>query len=350
MPFDAKKTALVDQFGRQVTYLRLSVTDRCDLRCRYCMPEKMTFLPRRDVLDLDQLATLAETFIDHGVTKLRLTGGEPLVRQGIMSLIARLSKRLSNGRFSQSQDPLQTSETGRLQELTLTTNGTMLADYAKKLAHYGVKRVNVSLDTLDPDRYRQITRFGDIRRVLAGIDAAQEAGLQVKINALASKGAFEEELDTLIRFAHGRGMDLTLIEEMPLGHTPHSAEERSLSLSDLRHDLEQRWTVQDIAANTGGPARYIQLLETGGRIGLITPMSCSFCDACNRARLSCSGKLYTCMGHQGSSDLRPVLNADPEEAYQLLQQAIWKKPQRHDFLDLKAQNQTLGRPMSVLGG
>lgn len=343
MPFDAKPSAPVDQFGRQVTYLRLSVTDRCDLRCRYCMPQKMTFLPRKDVLDLEELATLAETFIKHGVTKIRLTGGEPLVRPGIMSLISRLSKHLST-------HGAQSSKTGRLEELTLTTNGTMLADYAKKLAHCGVKRVNVSLDTLDADRYRHITRFGDIRRVLSGIDAALDAGLQVKINALASKGTFESELDDLIRFSHGRGMDLTLIEEMPLGDTPHSKDACFLSLADLRQQLEQRWTVSDSPANTGGPARYINLRETGGRIGLITPMSCSFCDACNRARLSCTGKLYTCMGHQGSSDLRPVLQADAETAYELLQQAIWKKPRSHDFLELKQSDQTLGRPMSVLGG
>lgn len=346
MPFDAKHPALVDQFGRQVTYLRLSVTDRCDLRCRYCMPEKMTFLPRRDVLDLEQLATLCELFVDHGVTKIRLTGGEPLVRPGIMSLVARLSERLAPAHQVSSQHP----DPGTLQELTLTTNGTQLAAHAKELARYGVKRVNVSLDTLDPERYRQITQFGDLRKVLAGIDAAQEAGLQVKINALASRGAFEGELDYLIHYTHGRGMDLTLIEEMPLGHTPHSEEDRYLSLADLRIDLERRWTITDTMVSTGGPARYIHLQETGGRIGLITPMSCSFCDACNRARLSCTGKLYTCMGNQGSSDLRPILQAEPEEAFQFLQQAIWNKPRQHEFLDLKQNNQTLGRPMSVLGG
>lgn len=335
MPLDTRHAPLVDQFGRIVTYLRLSVTDRCDLRCRYCMPEKMNFLPRKEVLDLEELASLAERFIDHGVRKIRLTGGEPLVRKGVMTLIEQLSRRLDQG---------------DLQELTLTTNGTLLSRYAADLAALGVRRVNVSLDTLDAERYRHITRFGDISKVMAGLDAAQEAGLKVKINALASKGAFEEELQDLILFAHGRNMDLTLIEEMPLGETSHGMEKKYLSLAKLREDLESRWTFESVDHRTMGPAKFVRLRETGGILGFITPMSCSFCDACNRVRLSCTGKLYTCMGQQGETDLRPILNSSPAKAFESLQKAIWNKPQRHDFLSLKTSEKTVGRHMSVLGG
>ncbi|MCI2400834.1 GTP 3',8-cyclase MoaA [Aliiroseovarius subalbicans] len=284
MPFDAASAPLCDSFGRPVTYLRLSVTDRCDLRCTYCMPERMKFLPRRDVLSLEDMARLAEVFIRHGVRKIRLTGGEPLVRKDVMVLVEALGRHVKSG---------------RLDELCVTTNGTLLERYAADLIRFGVKRVNVSLDTLNAERYREVTRLGDLDRVIRGIREAQAVGLSVKLNAVASRGVFEGELDELIRFAHFRGVDLTLIEQMPMGDTGNG--DSFLSLASLRDDLAQRWTLQDIALTTEGPARYVTVRETGGRLGFITPMSCSFCDTCNRVRLSCTGKLYTCMGNQGAT-------------------------------------------------
>ncbi len=282
-------TGIPDRHGRNATYLRLSVTDRCDLRCTYCMSEHMTFLPRRDVLSLEELYRLATVFIDHGVRKIRLTGGEPLVRKNILSLIEGLSRHL---------------QAGELDEIALTTNGTLLERYARQLADLGVRRVNVSLDTLNPDRYRKITRWGRIDRVLAGIDAARDAGLKVKINAVAQKGVFETELDELIRFAHSGGMDLTVIEEMPLGGAKETRAASFLSLDDLKADLARRWTLTPVADSTGGPASYVRVAETAGRLGFIAPMSCNFCADCNRLRLSCTGRLYTCMGHEGSVDLK----------------------------------------------
>ncbi|MBN9672727.1 GTP 3',8-cyclase MoaA [Roseibium aggregatum] len=328
---------LGDRFGRTATYLRLSVTDRCDLRCSYCMSENMTFLPRKDLLSLEELYRLSTIFMDHGVRKIRLTGGEPLVRKNVMSLFENLSRHLDNG---------------DLDEVTLTTNGSLLSSHAAKLADCGVRRVNVSLDTLDADRYRAITRWGNIDRVLAGLDAAQNAGLGVKLNAVAQKGAFEEELDDLIRFAHQRGMDLTLIEEMPLGGTPSCRSRSFLPLSDLRQRLEDRWTLTPVRHTTGGPAKYFRLHETGGRLGFITPMSCDFCSDCNRIRLSCTGELYTCLGHEGGRPLREALRQSDgnERVAQLIREAVYAKPRGHAFHIGEDTVSGLSRAMSTLGG
>lgn len=335
MPFDATSAPLVDGFGRHVSYLRLSLTDRCDLRCTYCMAEKMTFLPRRDLLDFEELSRLCALFIRHGVRKLRLTGGEPLVRRDVIDLFRALSVHL---------------DSGALDELTLTTNGTQLARHAAALAACGVRRVNVSLDTLDGARYRAITRLGDIRMVLAGLDAAQEAGLQVKLNAVASRGAFEHEVDDLIRFAHGRGMDLTLIEEMPLGDTGADRGQTALSLRDLEAALSQRWTLSPERHSTGGPARYLRVAETGGRIGLIPPLSCNFCALCNRVRVSCTGRLYTCMGDEGSVDLRAALRRSDDAALSVIRSALAVKPERHRFDASRIGTPAVSRHMSALGG
>lgn len=331
------QTGIPDRHGRHATYLRLSVTDRCDLRCTYCMSEHMTFLPRKDVLSLEELYRLATVFIDHGVRKIRLTGGEPLVRKNILSLIEGLSRHL---------------EVGELDEIALTTNGTLLDRYAGELAGLGVKRVNVSLDTLNPDRYREITRWGRIERVLAGIDAARDAGLKVKINAVAQKGVFETELDELIRFAHSGGMDLTVIEEMPLGGAMATRATSFLSLDDLKADLARRWTLTPVADSTGGPASYVRIAETGGRLGFIAPMSCNFCADCNRLRLSCTGRLYTCMGHEGSVDLKNALRCSESnvEVAGLIRSAVWTKPACHDFHIGATDGKGIARTMSVLGG
>lgn len=327
-------TPLVDTLGRTVSYLRVSVTDRCDLRCTYCMSEDMTFLPRSEVLTLEETERLCRTFIGLGVSKIRLTGGEPLVRRNIMELVEALGARIGDG----------------LDELTLTTNGSLLARYAKRLREAGVRRVNVSLDTLDAGRYRTITRFGSIHNVLAGIDAALEAGLRVKLNAVAQRGAFEAELDRLILFAHGRGMDLTLIEEMPLG-LGHARAETFLPLSELRQALERRWQLIPVSDTTGGPARYARVAETGGRLGFITPLSCNFCAACNRVRLDCQGRLYTCMGHEGSTDLRAKLRAGQRPSLEkAIRAAIDRKPKGHDFSVSTCEVRGLARTMSVLGG
>ncbi|WP_136440713.1 GTP 3',8-cyclase MoaA [Pacificoceanicola onchidii] len=336
MPLDAQKNApLVDAFGRAVTYLRMSVTDRCDLRCTYCMAEHMVFLPKKDLLSLDEMARLADAFIRRGVRKLRLTGGEPLVRRGVMDLMGDLSKHL---------------RTGALDELTLTTNGTQLARHAEALARLGVRRVNVSLDTLDPARYAAITRLGSIEKVLEGLDAAQSAGLSVKLNALASRGPFEAEVDDLIRFAHGRDMDLTLIEEMPMGATGLNRSDSFLALDDLRMALAQRWAMTNLRHTTGGPARYVRLAETGGRLGFISPMSCNFCALCNRVRLSATGRLYTCMGQEGSVDLKPALRGDKAQLGPLLRKAIAAKPRGHDFESQSVSQPSVRRFMSDLGG
>lgn len=328
---------LIDRFGRQVTYLRLSVTDRCDLRCTYCMSENMTFLPRSEVLSLEELYRLSTIFMELGVRKIRITGGEPLVRKDIHRLFEALSKHVNN------ED---------LDELVLTTNGTQLAQNANMLASFGVKRINVSLDTLDGERYRQITRGGRIERVFAGIDAAQAAGLHVKLNAVASRGVFEKQVDALIRFAHGRKMDLTLIEEMPLGLAGFDRAGTHLSLSELKQDLETRWTLSPLTDATGGPARYLRVAETGGRLGLITPVSCNFCQSCNRARVGCDGRLFTCMGHEGSIDLRAALRNSESNSHveELIRQAVEAKPERHSFAVDDTSVSGITRHMSVLGG
>src|ERR1700727_3511183 len=270
---------MTDPFGRTISYLRVSVTDRCDLRCFYCMSEDMTFLPKADLLTLEELDRLCSAFIAKGVRRLRLTGGEPLVRRNVMSLVRSLSRHLT---------------TGALDELTLTTNGSQLARFADELRDCGVRRINVSLDTLDPDKFRAITRWGNLDNVLAGIDAAQAAGLKIKINTVALRDVNEDEIPALMQWAHGRGMDLTLIEVMPLGEIGEGRLDQYLPLSMVRARLAQRFTLEDLDYRTGGPARYVRIAETGGRLGFITPLTHNFCESCHRVRLTCTGTLYMC--------------------------------------------------------
>ncbi|WFU04919.1 GTP 3',8-cyclase MoaA (plasmid) [Rhizobium sp. CB3171] len=328
---------LTDLFGRRITYLRLSATDRCDLRCVYCMAENMTFLPRRDLLTLEEMDRLASAFVARGVSKIRITGGEPLVRKDIMTLFEALSRHLT---------------TGALKELTLTTNGTLLAKHAEALSRAGVRRVNVSLDTLDATRFREITRRGSFGVVMDGLQAAQDAGLAVKLNAVALKGITEGEIHDLIAFAHGRGMDLTLIETMPLGDVGADRIDQYLPLTDLRRLIETRWTLTDIRERTGGPARYVRVAETGGRIGFITPMSHSFCETCNRVRVSATGVLYTCLGQEDKIDLRPALRGfeSDQALHTAIDAAIRAKPRGHDFRIDRRGTPTLARHMSALGG
>src|SRR4030081_2285712 len=289
-----------DPFGRTSSDLRVSVTDRCDLRCFYCMSEDMTFLPKADLLTLEELDRLCSAFIAKGVRKLRLTGGEPLVRRGIMTLFHSLARHL---------------DSGDLDELTLTTNGSQLPKYAAELAALGAKRINISLDTLDPDKFRAITRWGELDKVIAGIDAAQAAGLRVKINAVALKGVNEDECADLAEWAHGRGMELTLIEVMPLGDVGEGRLDQYLPLSIVRARLAERFTLVDIDYRTGGPARYVNVAETGGRLGFITPLTHNFCESCNRVRMTCTGALYMCLGQEDAADLRtPLRPSDGGEA------------------------------------
>jgi cyclic pyranopterin phosphate synthase len=332
------RDALVDPFGRAITYLRVSVTDRCDFRCVYCMAENMTFLPKADLLSLEELDRLCSAFIDKGVRKLRLTGGEPLVRRGIMTLVSSLSRHLASG---------------ALEELTVTTNGSQLAKYAAELAGHGVKRINVSLDTLDADKFRAITRWGELDKVLAGIDAALAVGLRVKINVVALKGVNEDELGDLVGWAHGRGMDLTIIEVMPLGDVGEGRLDQYLPLSLVRARLAERYTLDDIDYRTGGPARYVKVAETGGRLGFITPLTHNFCESCNRVRVTCTGTLYMCLGQEDAADLRTPLRLS--ESNMLLdaaiEDAIARKPKGHDFIiDRRHQRPALARHMNVTGG
>ena len=331
------RSALVDGFRRPITYLRVSVTDRCDLRCVYCMSERMSFLPRRDLLTLEELDRLCSAFIDRGVRKVRLTGGEPLVRRDIMDLIGGLSRHLRSG---------------ALDELTLTTNGTLLAKHAAGLADLGVRRINVSLDSLDPARFRAITRRGDLSQVLAGLEAAREVGLQVKLNVVALKGVNEDEIEDLIRFAHGRAMDLTLIEVMPLGDVGQYRTDQFLPLSEVRQRLAGRFTLRPLPYRSGGPARFVQVAETGGRIGFITPLTHNFCESCNRVRVTCTGQLYTCLGHEEGRDLRAALRGSEadERLHALIDDAIAQKPRGHDFVIDRRDRPALGRHMSVTGG
>ena len=333
----AAKPALVDGFGRTVSYLRVSVTDRCDLRCVYCMAEKMTFLPKAEVLSLEELDQIVSTFVDLGVRKLRLTGGEPLVRKGVMTLIERLSRHLSSG---------------ALDEMTLTTNGTRLAEHAADLARAGIRRINVSLDTLKPELFATLTRGGVLARVLAGIDAARGAGLAVKINTVALKDDNAGEIPALIQWAHGQGMDLTLIETMPLGETGENRADQFLSLAKVRQDLESFWTLTDMPLSTGGPARYVEIKETGGRLGLITPLTHNFCEACNRVRLTCTGVLHSCLGREDAADLRAVLRggAGPAGLAEAIGAAIAGKPEGHDFHIERGSPPSLARHMSMTGG
>jgi cyclic pyranopterin phosphate synthase len=332
------RPALIDPFGREISYLRVSVTDRCDFRCVYCMNEHMSFLPKADLLTLEELDRLCSAFVARGVRKLRLTGGEPLVRRGIMTLFSTLSRQLASG---------------RLDELTLTTNGSQLGKYAADLAALGVKRINVSLDTLDAAKFRDITRWGALDQVLAGIDAAQSAGLQIKINTVALKGVNEDEFPRLIEWAHGRGMDLTLIEVMPLGDVGEGRLDQYLPLSMVRGRLSQQFALEDLDYRTGGPARYVRVAETGGRLGFITPLTHNFCESCNRVRVTCTGTLYMCLGQTDAADLRKPLRAS--EGNELLQdaidEAIARKPKGHDFvIDRRHRRPALARHMSVTGG
>ncbi|OOG67442.1 cyclic pyranopterin phosphate synthase [Sinorhizobium sp. A49] len=333
-----KTAPMIDPFGRAITYLRVSVTDRCDFRCTYCMAEHMTFLPKKDLLTLEELHRLCSAFIAKGVRKLRLTGGEPLVRKNIMFLVRELGREI---------------EAGRLDELTLTTNGSQLAKHAAELAECGVRRINVSLDTLDPAKFHQITRWGDLGKVIEGIDAAQAAGIKVKINAVALKGFNDAEIPDLMRWAHGRGMDLTLIETMPMGEIEEDRTDHYMPLSDMRRQLEEQFTLSDIAYKTGGPARYLEVTETGGRLGLITPMTHNFCESCNRVRLTCTGTLYMCLGQNDAADLRTALRASEDDGYlgQVIDEAIGRKPKGHDFIiDREHNRPAVARHMSVTGG
>jgi cyclic pyranopterin phosphate synthase len=332
------RPALIDPFARAITYLRVSVTDRCDFRCVYCMSEHMAFLPKADLLSLEELDRVCSAFVARGVRKLRLTGGEPLVRRGIMTLFASLSRHLQNG---------------ALDELTLTTNGSQLTKYAAELKDYGVKRINVSLDTLDPDKFRAITRWGELDKVIAGIDAAQAAGLKIKINAVALKGENEDEIPALMEWAHGRGMDLTLIEVMPLGDVGEERLDQYLPLSMVRARLAERYSLEEIDYKTGGPARYMHVAETGGRLGFITPMTHNFCESCNRVRLTCTGTLYMCLGQEDAADLRgPLRTSEADDLlHAAIDAAVSRKPKGHDFvIDRRHKRPALPRHMSVTGG
>ena len=328
---------LVDSFARRIDYIRVSVTDRCDFRCSYCMSENMHFLPKADLLTLEELERLCAAFVFRGVSKIRLTGGEPLVRRNVMQLFRGLAKLSDRG----------------LRELTLTTNGSQLARYASELADCGVGRVNVSLDTLNAEKFRAITRWGDHAQVLAGIDAAQRAGLRVKINCVALKGGNEGEFLPLVEWAHGRGLDISFIEAMPLGEDAAHNIESFLPLDRVKAELARKWTLTESAFASGGPARYVDIAETGGRVGFITPLSHNFCDTCNRVRVTCTGVLYTCLGQEDQTDLRAPLRASPENALlnAALDEAMLRKPRGHDFVA-----QWLGemapdrRSMSLTGG
>jgi cyclic pyranopterin phosphate synthase len=335
---ELRPNALIDPFQRAISYLRVSVTDRCDFRCVYCMAEHMTFLPKADLLSLEELDRLCSAFIAKGVTKLRLTGGEPLVRRGIMTLVSSLSRHLASG---------------ALKELTLTTNGSQLERYASELKANGIKRVNVSLDTLNGDKFRAITRWGDLDKVIAGIDAAQDAGLQIKINTVALKGVNDEEIAGLLEWAHGRGMDLTVIEVMPLGDVDESRLDQYLPLSIVRARLAEHYTLEEIDYRTGGPARYVRVKETGGRLGFITPLTHNFCESCNRVRITCTGTLYMCLGQNDAADLRSPLRASGNDTllHAAIDEAITRKPKGHDFvIDRRHQRPALPRHMSMTGG
>ena len=329
---------MIDPFGRSISYLRVSVTDRCDFRCVYCMPEHMNFLPKADVLSLEELDRLCSVFIEQGVRRLRLTGGEPLVRRDIMKLFRGLSRHL---------------DTGALQEMTITTNGSQLQKYAAELADCGVKRINVSLDTRDDDKFRAITRWGSLDKVLNGIDAARKAGIHVKINTVALRGMNEDEIPELIAWAHGDGMDITLIETMPLGEVDADRTDQYLPLSLVRARLSEMFTLTPSDKRTGGPARYVHVAETGGQLGFITPLSHNFCESCNRVRITCTGTLYMCLGQEDAADLRAPLRASPDNALlsQAIDEAILRKPKGHDFvIDRRHNRPAVGRTMSLTGG
>src|SRR5215471_15581705 len=329
---------MIDPFGRSITYLRVSVTDRCDFRCVYCMSENMSFLPKAELLTLEELERLCLAFVRKGVERLRITGGEPLVRRNVLQLFERLGTHLGSG---------------GLKELTLTTNGSQLATHARALAAAGVRRVNVSLDTLDAEKFREITRWGDFHKVRAGIDAAAEAGLAIKINTVALKGVNEDEIPALLEWAHGNGFDFTLIETMPMGEIDGDRIEQYLPLSLVRARLSECYVLEDIDYRTGGPARYARVAETGGRVGFITPLTHNFCESCNRVRLTCTGTLFMCLGQEDAADLRKPLRASEADDLLLaaIDEAIGRKPKGHDFvIDRRHRRPALARHMSVTGG
>lgn len=330
---------MIDPFGRDISYLRVSVTDRCDFRCTYCMSEDMSFLPKKDVLSLEELERLCSVFIKLGVKKLRLTGGEPLVRKNIMSLIRALGKRI---------------DSGELEELTLTTNGTQLHKYSKDLFDCGVRRVNVSIDTLDPNKFTEITRWGKLENVLRGIEAADNAGLKLKLNTVALRGTNDEELPKMVEWAGDKGYDITIIEVMPMGDIgSENRINQYLPLSMVRSNLSKYFTLRDIDYKTGGPARYVEVIETGTKIGFITPLTHNFCESCNRVRLTCTGTLYMCLGQEDAADLKiPLRNSEGDEALtSVIEEAISRKPKGHDFIiDRRQKSSPVPRHMSVTGG
>lgn len=343
MPDDMRldnQAPLVDQFGRQITYLRISVTDRCDLRCTYCMSEKMTFLPKSDLLTIEELDRVAQAFVRRGVQKIRITGGEPLVRKGMPELFERLGQLLGNG----------------LDELTLTTNGTQLESHADMLARNGVKRINVSLDSLKEDQFERITRRGKLPQVLAGIDAALEAGLKIKINTVALKHENAAEIPEMIEWAHSKGLDLTLIEVMPLGDTGEDRIDQYIPLPMIQDELSRKWDLTPLAetGSNGGPSRYVRVAQTGGKLGFITPLTNNFCAGCNRVRVTCTGRIYMCLGQDDHIDLRAALRDSDTPDRDLdacLDRALLKKPERHDFrIEHRGQTPALPRHMSVTGG
>jgi GTP 3',8-cyclase len=329
---------MIDPFGRHITYLRVSVTDRCDFRCVYCMAEQPEFLPKAEILSLEEIERLCAAFMRKGVERIRITGGEPLVRRGVIALFEKLGGWLG---------------AGGLKELTLTTNGSQLPQLARKLAAAGVKRINISLDSLDPDKFRAVTRWGDLAKVLRGIDAALEAGLKVKINTVALKGVNDGEFPAMIAWAHARFMDLTLIETMPMGGIEADRVAQYLPLSLVRAGLAQRFTLEDTDIRTGGPSRYVRVAETGGLLGFVTPLTHNFCESCNRVRVTCSGTLFMCLGREDAADLRRPLRASPDDGMldEAIDEAIARKPKGHDFMiDRRHAMPALDRAMSVTGG
>ena len=327
---------LVDPFGRAITYLRVSVTDRCDLRCIYCMSERMRFLPRAELLTIEELDRLCSAFVRRGVRRLRFTGGEPLVRRGFLDLLNLVKRHLNAG----------------LDEITVTTNGVQLADFAEPLFAAGVRRVNVSIDSLDRDTFKHIARRDCLPQVLAGIDAAERAGLKIKLNTVALKRDNAHEIPDLIKWAHGRGFDMTLIETLPLGEIDEDRTDQFLSLTSVREDMASYWRLTDLPDRTGGPARYVRVEETGGRLGFITPLSHNFCEACSRVRLTCTGKLYLCLGHETSVDLRETLRAEANDTRldAILDDAMTLRPKGHDFQVERLRTPATVRHMSVTGG
>ena len=338
MGLEKTSSEMIDPFGRHVTYLRVSVTDRCDFRCVYCMSENMSFLPKKDILSLEELDRVCSVFVEKGVRKLRLTGGEPLVRKNILHLFERLARHL---------------DSGKLDELTVTTNGSQLKKYARDLFGFGVRRINVSLDTLDPSKFKLITRWGNLNKVLDSIDAALAEGIKIKINTVALKGVNEHELESIMTWAHGKNMDLTFIETMPLGEIEEDRTDQYLPLSIVRARLLDNWTLNDIDYKTGGPARYVNVQETGGRLGFITPLTHNFCESCNRVRLTCTGTLYMCLGQEDAADLRTPLRASDDNVLlsEAIDGAILRKPKGHDFIiDRRNKAPAVSRHMSVTGG